>query len=151
MTGNFRWAQGFILIAVSALAACAAPAEQERIDPSVKRAMESIAFVKSVDRTFTHGADAVKEAPAAVLTGDSLSVDYAGEAAPLLAQLAKAQNKTFGIYGKHPRLPLPIVVNVKNVPLLELAKDIGAQFGQRADLVLSATSLEIRYRDFNGK
>lgn len=85
--------------------------------------------------------------PANLQAGDGeVSISYSGEAAVLLDKIAKAKGMNFQVTGPQPRLPLFVTVAVKGATWPQLYRDIGVQFGQRADLVLHDNGLEIRYR-----
>jgi hypothetical protein len=102
--------------------------------------------------TFTRGADAAAHAPGASLDSSmDISVNYAGEAADLLSRIAKVEGIPFTVEGPVPHLPLFIRVDVTRVSLKDLCRNIGMQFGQRADLVMARnaagkTTIAIRYR-----
>jgi hypothetical protein len=111
----------------------------------------------SVDRLLTQAYDQVGKMPAyssgpedavpsAKLAGATVSVVWEGDADSLLRRVAQARGLSFKIYGPFPRLPLPVFVNMTDVPFEEFMRDVGHQFGQRADLVLKDAELEIRYR-----
>lgn len=146
-------ARSFCVGAAVLLSACSTPNAEvaKPQDPVVGQLERSIRLVKTSEQEFSRSADSAGQPPEAVLAGNSLTVTYMGEAQVLIAALARAQGKEAVVLGKHPRLPLPVVVNAKDETLLSLARDIGSQFGQRADLVLTDKTIEIRYRDFNGK
>ncbi len=91
----------------------------------------------------TSSADA-KMKPA-VMDG-AISINYAGDAKDLLKQMSAVRGKTFSVRGPQPYLPLFVMVDVKGVSFEEFLTDVGSQLGQRADLVLTNNTIEVRYR-----
>lgn len=82
------------------------------------------------------------------LTADSkVSVSWNGEAAPLVARLAKARGWSDKITGKQ-IMPIPIAIDVRDAELVDVLRDIGAQMGSRADLIMRSGEIELRYRTF---
>lgn len=148
-----------LLGAVALLAGCAAtpPAKAPGPDPVAIALNKAIAqqddpLAPGSLPTFTRGADAAAHAPGASLDSSmNISVDYAGEAADLLSRIAKVEGIPFSVEGPVPHLPLFIRVDVTRVTLKDLCRNIGMQFGQRADLVMGRnaagkTTIAIRYR-----
>lgn len=122
----------------------AAPVKTED-DPVARRLREAIVKADS-GPAYTRSAEG--KAPQMV-AGPSMTVDYQGEAAVLLKKVAAQTGRSFKQTGPQPYLPLVVHVDVANQPFLEFLKDIGQQFSQRADLVLSDGVLEIRYRSIS--
>ncbi len=86
-------------------------------------------------------------AHAAKLNGAISINDYAGEAKSLLKKLAVAQNLRFAVRGPQPHMPLFVMVDVRNATIEDVLTDIGSQLGQRANVVLTSTAIEVHYRD----
>lgn len=135
-----------ILLAAAALSACTtvptpAPAEDaesaKMLETAIKRAENSSKGTASADA----------KPREAVMAGGNITINYAGEAKTLLRQFAAARSLSFRVLGPQPHLPLFVIVDVKDATLEYVMTDIGAQFGQRADLVLKNDSIEVRYRD----
>lgn len=83
----------------------------------------------------------------ATLAGGSITIhSYQNEAAKLLSRVAAARGMKFLVRGPEPRLPLFVNIDVENVSFEEFLATVGHQFGQRADIVLSNDTIEIRYR-----
>lgn len=88
-----------------------------------------------------------KAKPAEVRAQDAtFSMNYAGEARVLLRQVAAARGLQFRVLGPQPHLPLFVVVDQKDVSFEDFLRDVGAQFGSRAQLALTNTAIEVRYR-----
>lgn len=94
----------------------------------------------------TASADA-KPAPAVMAGQGGFYITYAGEAKELLRRVAVARGLAFRVRGPQPHLPLFVIVEARNVAFEEFLADVGAQFGQRADLVITNEAIEVRYRD----
>jgi hypothetical protein len=80
------------------------------------------------------------------LGASKLTVVWEGEGAEILTRIAAAQKMRFKITGPQPRLQLPVFVKLKDVSLSEAVQAIGEQFGQRADVVLTDDTIELRMR-----
>ena len=82
-----------------------------------------------------------------MLTGPLITIDsYEGDAATLLKRIAAANGRDFEITGTEPRLPLFVHVDARNADLKSVLSDVGAQFGGRADLVLTSSHIKIQYK-----
>jgi len=95
-----------------------------------------------------HGRSAEAQVMPARMDGQTMTVKgYVGEGSALLKKVADARGLKFRLTGPEPRLPLLVVVDVEGVTFDEFLRDVGHQFGQRADVVMAADgALEIRYR-----
>lgn len=83
--------------------------------------------------------------------GDTTTVSFLGDAATLLADAAKGRGGDwkFAVSGPQPRLPIYVQVNAKGVAFADFLKDVAEQLGQRADIALSGSTIELRYRANN--
>lgn len=107
------------------------------LDDSLSRSQTAPAFTRSAD----------PKAPESNLKAGKITIrHYQNDASKLLSRLAAARGLKFAIQGPEPRLPLFVSIDVENVTLEELLTDVGLQFGQRADIVLTNELLAIRYR-----
>ena len=95
--------------------------------------------------------DAVTPATPPRTSGGTVSMRYSGDAATLLAQVAEARGISFRVTGPFPRLPLFVSYSGTDVPFEQFLREIGGQFGQRADVAPINGSyrngIEIRYRN----
>jgi hypothetical protein len=138
-----------IFLAVSAislfLTACATPpVAKSPGDPVVDHLLtDAYKDVGTLPRYTTGPEDKI---PDPILDGPDVTVVWQGNADDLLRRVAHARGMSFGVYGPYPRQPLPVFVNMSRVAFVEFMKDVGHQFGQRADLVLTDTKIEIIYR-----
>lgn len=140
-----RFMPALVFALGAALAGCAtAPVQTTpQVDPA------EVALRKALETQpgAMHAQSADAKAPAARLAGPLVTIkNYVGDAEPLLRRLATARGMDFAVTGPEPRLPLLIAIDADGLPLEALLHDIGHQFGQRADVVLGAGRIEIRYR-----
>lgn len=129
-----------------ALAACSTPpAAPTSADPAAVQ-LDRL-FQKSAKQAeFTGSADA--KAPVPKLQDGKLWVTWRGDANDLLKNLEPILGQKLSVTGPVPRMPLYVQVHALGVPVDEVMRDIGYQLGQRADLVLTAGGVEIRYRAY---
>lgn len=129
-----------------ALAACSTPPPASTsADPAAVQ-LDRL-FQKSAKQAeFTGSADA--KAPAPRLQDGKLWVTWRGDANDLLKNLEPVTGQKLNVSGPVPRMPLYVQVHALGVPVDEVMRDIGYQLGQRADLVLTAGGVEIRYRAY---
>lgn len=80
----------------------------------------------------------------ASLAGNTMTVNWEGEAAEILKRIAVAQKLDFKITGPSPRLQLPVFVKLRQASLAEALAAIGEQCGGRADVVLTESTIELR-------
>lgn len=132
------------LLCAVMVAACTTPPPAAPAPDDSKQIIEAALARAEALPKHTKGADA--KAPAAVTTGDTLSINYAGDARDLLKQVSAARGLAFRVRGAQPHLPLFVLVDVKAVTFEEFLGDVGSQFGQRADLALTDSAIEVRYR-----
>ena len=145
--GQFGERLSCALIVAASLAGCATPpppAPAPAVDPVAERLKAAIVKVDALPAR-TNGADEKAPAPK---VGNTVTISYQGDASELLKRVAAAMGKEQPkVRGPKPYLPLIVHVDVVNVSYEEFLKDVGHQFGQRADLVLADEGvLEIRYR-----
>jgi hypothetical protein len=135
-----------ILLASAVLTACTTPPQTPPAQDAQSAQLLSTA-IKRAEGASKGTASADAKPRAAQMAGGQVSISFAGEAKDLLRQMSATRAVTFRVRGPEPHLPLFVIVDVQNVSLEEFLADVGAQFGQRADLVLTDTSIEVRYRD----
>jgi hypothetical protein len=139
------------LAVVMLLTACAAPIQPEPpADPAALRLSAMLAKTDTLSPT-TVAADAAQaaarpEAKAKGMRAERLSMSFIGNAPDMLRPLAAARGLGFKVSGPQPHLPLFVVVDHKDASLEDVLKDVASQFGQRAALALTDSSIEIRYR-----
>lgn len=129
------------------LAGCASP--PAKAPPSkpdeVRVALES--SMGRIDKMAPHTGHADVKAPETDFSANTITIrNYQNDASKLLSRLAAARGLRFVINGPEPRLPLFVSIDVENVSLEDLLGQVGYQFGQRADVILTKDTIEIRYR-----
>ena len=137
---------GAVAAALLALGGCATPPEPTPSSDPVAVQLDRL-FQKSASQaSFTGSADA--KAPAPRMADGKLWVTWRGDANDLLKNLEPVTGQKLSVTGPTPRLPLYVQVHALGVSVDEVMRDIGYQLGQRADLVLLPSGVEIRYRAF---
>ncbi|WP_321820755.1 MULTISPECIES: DotD/TraH family lipoprotein [unclassified Burkholderia] len=133
------------LLVVCGLEGCAnPPVPKQPGDPVVDAALEGA--YKNVAGFPGYSAGPEEKIPPPELSGDTITVVWQGDADALLRKVAVARGMEFKVYGPYPRLALPVFINMTSVPFAEFMTDVGHQFGQRADLVLTDNQIQIVYR-----
>lgn len=126
--------------------ATAAEAEQasrrQDLDARLRAAEARVADLRRDAAAASQGQQSVR-----IGADSKVSVSWNGEAAPLVLQLAKARGWEPKVTGK-PILPVPVSIDVRDADLVDVLRDLGAQMGSRADLILRSNQIELRYRTF---
>lgn len=136
----------FAAVVALLLSACAAPPQVE-VDKHGDAVSARLLDIEIARKIKSHTLAEDVRAPKPVLAGPLLTIDsYQGDAATLLKRIAQANGRSFEITGTEPRLPLFVHVDVRNADLRSVLADIGAQFGGRADLVLTTSHIKISYK-----
>ncbi len=84
--------------------------------------------------------------PAAASKGGTFSLKYEGEGKELLGRQAASRGLEFHVLGPEPHTPLFVRVDQKNATFEDLLANVDAQFGERANVVLTNTAVEVHYR-----
>lgn len=77
--------------------------------------------------------------------GGGITVDWVGEASPVVASIAQQMGKRFLLAGR-PGVSLPVSIKERSVRPEDALKIIGVQLGERADLVLMDDAIEMRVK-----
>lgn len=99
-------------------------------------------------------ADGAKEKPIGfetpvqrpVYTNARTIVSYAGDASQLLKDAAREMKLDFLVTGPQPHLPIFVQIDVKRVSFEDFLRQVAAQLGQRADIELRDSAIELKYR-----
>lgn len=134
-----------VAIATLALAACATPPAPPAQPDSAQVLLEKM-LNKPRSPDYMLSADAPAAGPR--LVDGKMWVSFRGDAVDLLKKLEPVTGKKVAVTGPQPRLPLYVQVSAAGLPADEVFKDIGYQLGQRADLILQAQTIEIRFRSY---
>jgi len=78
-----------------------------------------------------------------------ISINWAGDAHDLLRTLARNRGKSFRTSGI--RMPLPVSIDVKNIPYAELLTMISAQIGYRANILHIEKGMVLEYNQPSNK
>ncbi len=82
-----------------------------------------------------------------------ITVTWNGPAEQIVQTLTLKAGYRYRTAGLQPPLPLTVVVNSYEQPLIELLRDIGLQLGNRADVAVDAKNsvVQLRYAPTDGK
>jgi defect in organelle trafficking protein DotD len=77
----------------------------------------------------------------------TVSVDWAGPVEPLLLQIAKISQYRLRVLGVRPAIPVMITMNVKDIPLTTVVRDIDFQSVKKASVIVYPQTriIELRY------
>lgn len=135
-----------VLVVAAVLSACSAPVPVPE-HPNGDAVSARLLDVEIARKIKAHTMAEDINAPTPVLVGPLITIDsYEGDAATLLGRIAAANGRSFEVTGTEPRLPLFVHVDVRNAEFKSVLSDIGAQFGGRADLVLTPSHIKIQYK-----
>ena len=76
----------------------------------------------------------------------STTVEYFGDAAVFLGEVAKQVGVSFRVTGPQPGMPIFVRVQSKDEDLTEVLRRVALQLGGRADVVLRNDAIELHYR-----
>lgn len=151
----WRVGRVFNLGAIIALGAILAGCASTRIDPAIKSEQQAqqvalgqqldsaIARVNKQPRWSTSLDD---RASFASFNSNAVSVSYQGSAADLMKAVAASRGLSFKVTGPSPHIPIFVFVETEGQPFEDFLRDLDKQFGQRADVVWTDKSFELRYR-----
>lgn len=82
----------------------------------------------------------------------SITVNWVGPVEPIVQKLASRSSYNFIILGSPPPVPIVVSLDVENMPVVEVLRDIGLQMGVRADIRVDGNSrtIEIQYAPTTG-
>lgn len=84
----------------------------------------------------------------AVGMGKLASIDWTGPAQPLLKKIAQATNYQLNVIGKPPAIPVLVSLNMRNIPIATILRDVTYQVVTKANVVVYPRKrlIELRYR-----
>jgi hypothetical protein len=94
--------------------------------------------------THPHPSRHSEVAVTAASNGERLMVQWQGDVREVLRKLAAVKGLRFSVLGRP--IPMPVSIHSINTDFVQILENIGVQLGNRADVVLKADALEIRYR-----
>lgn len=82
----------------------------------------------------------------------AMTITWYGPAEQLVKKLADRASYTFLAVGDKPPVPLTVNIDVENEPVIDILRDVGLQFGVRADVKVDSTRrmIEIHYAPVTG-
>lgn len=85
--------------------------------------------------------------PASIGMANRATVDWTGPAEPLLRKIAFSSGYRLNVLGQEPPVPVIITVQVNDVPLADILRDIVYQSAKKADIVVFPRTkvIELRY------
>jgi defect-in-organelle-trafficking protein DotD len=82
----------------------------------------------------------------------AMTITWVGPPEQVLRRLADRASYNFVALGNRPPVPLVVNVDVQNMPVIEILRDIGLQLGVRADVKVDSTRqmIELHYAPVTG-
>lgn len=82
----------------------------------------------------------------------AMTITWYGPAEQLVKKLADRASYTFLALGDKPPVPLTVNIDAENKPIIDILRDVGLQFGVRADVKVDSTRrmVEIHYAPVTG-
>lgn len=82
----------------------------------------------------------------------AMTITWVGPPEQVLRRLADRASYNFVTLGNRPPVPLVVNVDVQNMPVIEILRDIGLQLGVRADVKVDSTRqmIELHYAPVTG-
>lgn len=82
----------------------------------------------------------------------AMTITWVGPAEQLVKKLADRASYTFLTIGDKPPVPLTVNIDAENEPVIDILRDVGLQFGMRADIKVDSTRrmVEIHYAPVTG-
>jgi defect-in-organelle-trafficking protein DotD len=142
------WRTIVLELAVGGLTGCTAPGAANDFRQELDHNMQSISRGIQFSQADLYNASVINQAaakqPALILNNQQLvSITWQGDALQLCDQLARSRGLRFSSVGV--RLPLPVVIEVDNLPYESVLNLLRAQIGYRADLMQEGDELLLNY------
>lgn len=82
----------------------------------------------------------------------AMTITWVGPAEGLVKKLADRASYTFIAVGDRPPVPLTVNIDAENQPIIDILRDVGLQFGQRADVKVDGVRqmVEVHYAPVTG-
>ncbi len=82
----------------------------------------------------------------------AMTITWMGPAEQLVKKLADRSSYTFIAVGDKPPVPLTVNIDAENKPVIDILRDVGLQFGMRADIKVDSVRqmVEIHYAPVTG-
>lgn len=82
-----------------------------------------------------------------------ITITWSGPAEQIVKNLAEKAGYTYQTAGEPAGIPLTVMINAYEKPLIDVLRDVGLQLGNRADVALDVNSsvVQLRYAPTDGK
>ncbi|MBG78155.1 MAG: hypothetical protein CL570_03895 [Alphaproteobacteria bacterium] len=82
----------------------------------------------------------------------AITVNWVGPVEPIVETLANRSSYSFIVLGSPPPVPIVVSLDVENMPVVDVLRDIGLQMGVRADIRVDGRNktVEIQYAPTTG-
>lgn len=82
----------------------------------------------------------------------AMTITWVGPAEKLVKKLAERASYTFITMGDKPPIPLTVNIDAENKPVIDILRDVGLQFGMRADIKVDSVRqmVELHYAPVTG-
>lgn len=142
-----------VVLSMTVLAGCANLQHKDVNTLNSEEAAQKVALDTQIDSALERvknqphwSSSADDRAQFASFATNSVSVSYQGSAESLMRAIAAARGKTFRVTGPEPHMPIFVFVEAKGVAYTDFMRDLDKQFGQRAQVVLTNSAVELNYR-----
>lgn len=151
------------LIAISALAACAPNKRNAQVVTSpdkvslmlaeaADKASNSLETLAAIEQAKSPGVavQPIHNAPEELAR--AITITWVGPPEQILRKLADRASYNFVTLGNRPPVPLVVNVDVQNMPVIEVLRDIGLQLGVRGDVKVDSDRgiIELHYAPVTG-
>lgn len=137
----------FLLLAITALAACSAPSRYKQpqvaaspdktsmmLAQAADRASSALETLAAIEQTKTPGINTGPVAGAPVELQRGVSINWVGPVENVTQMLANKASYSFTVMGNQPSQPLVVSLDVENKPLIDVLRNVGLQLGSKADI-----------------
>ena len=106
-----------------------------------------LAMTRVEKEILPHNKDNILRIPNAYNLQSRATVDWSGPIQELTARIANAAHYRLRVLGREPAIPVLISINVKDVSLAEILRDIDYQAGKKASIYVypNSQTVELRY------
>lgn len=120
-----------------------------RLAEAAERASTALDQLASIEQVRTPGADLAPIVNASPGMRQPITLSWVGPVEPIAQRLAERARYSFGAIGNSPPTPVIVNLNVEQVPIIEVLRDIGLQVGTRATVLVDSRRqrVELRYED----
>jgi len=122
---------------------------EERLANAAGEASRALATLAAIEQARTPNADVAQVSGAPAELQRAVTVQWNGPIVPITERLAQRAGYRFRVLGVAPPVPVVVNINARQMPVIEVLRDLGLQAGTRADIAVDAQSrvVEVRYRE----